>query len=246
MKQCLLEVTKNECLTSDIYEMTLEGETGENRAGQFANVSVPNKFLRRPISVADAGENFITLVYRVTGEGTGTDEMSKLSAGDTLDVLTGLGNGYDTSLAGCRPLLLGGGVGTPPIYCLAKTLVSAGISPIVALGFNRADDMFYLDKFKALGVELRVATLDGSYGDEGFVTDAAFGIDFSYYYACGPMPMLAAIRRAYGERGEMSFEERMGCGFGACVGCTWNTKSGARRVCRDGPVFKTGEIIWKY
>ncbi len=240
----MLTADKITAITSDIYEMTLRGDVGENRPGQFANISVPGKFLRRPISVADFGGDYITLVFRNTGAGTGTDIMSKAKVGDTFDVLTGLGNGYNLLASGKNPWLFGGGVGTPPIYALAKALTEMGIKPTVALGFNSKSDIFYLDRFRALGAELLVATVDGSFGQRGFVTSLIGGSVPSYYYACGPLPMLRAVKSTVGDVGEMSFEERMGCGFGVCVGCTWNTKSGARRVCRDGPVAKTGELLW--
>ena len=221
--------------------MTLAGNTeGIKAPGQFVNVAVPGLFLRRPISVCDAEDGLLTLVYKTVGKGT--DAMAKLAAGESLNILVGLGNGYDLTLAGARPLLVGGGVGTPPLYLLAKRLVDKCEKVTVVLGFNSKDEIFYEREFKALGADVRIATLDGSYGVKGYVTDAAQG-DFSHYYACGPLPMLRALAKLEIE-GSVSLEERMGCGFGACMGCSIQTKNGVKRVCKEGPVFDAAEVIW--
>ena len=241
MKQTVLTIIENMPLTASVYRMRLTGEIGENRPGQFVNVSVPGLFLRRPISVCDAEGDTLTLIYKVVGKGT--EAMAGLAAGEKLDVLTGLGNGYDIAAAGDKPLLVGGGVGVPPLYYLAKELIKQGKTVSVVLGFNTADEVFYENEFRALGCSVTVTTVDGSYGTPGFVT-AALPTDAGYYYACGPLPMLKALCRAAGFPGEMSFEERMGCGFGACMGCSMMTKSGAKRVCKEGPVFKKEELLW--
>lgn len=221
--------------------MVLEGDTQYITApGQFINIQLDGKFLRRPISVCDYDDTAVTIIYKVVGEGT--EMMSELAAGEILDVLTGLGNGYDIS-QGTRPMLIGGGVGVPPMYNLCKKLIAAGQKPVVILGFNTKDEVFYEDKFKALGAEVRVTTADGSYGIKGFVTDA-FTDDYDYFYTCGPMPMFKAIEAKVTTSGQYSFEERMGCGFGACMGCSCKTKYGNKRICKDGPVLVREEIIW--
>lgn len=221
--------------------MVLEGDTQYITApGQFINIQLDGKFLRRPISVCDYDDATVTIIYKVVGEGT--EMMSELSEGESLDVLTGLGNGYDIS-NGTRPMLIGGGVGVPPMYNLCKKLIAAGQKPVVILGFNTKDEIFYEDKFRALGAEVRVATADGSYGIKGFVTDA-FTDDYDYFYTCGPMPMFKAIEAKVTTSGQYSFEERMGCGFGACMGCSCKTKYGNKRICKDGPVLVREEIIW--
>ena len=224
-----------------MYKRQLEGDTQYITApGQFINIQLDGRFLRRPISVCDYDDTTVTIIYKVVGEGT--EMMSALSAGETLDVLTGLGNGYDIS-QGTKPMLIGGGVGVPPMYNLCKKLIAAGQKPVVILGFNTKDEIFYEDEFKALGAEVRVATADGSYGIKGFVTDA-FADDYDYFYTCGPMPMFRAIEAKVTTSGQYSFEERMGCGFGACMGCSCKTKYGNKRICKDGPVLVREEIIW--
>ena len=199
-------------------------------------------FLRRPISVCDCENGELTLVYKVVGKGT--EQMSKMSGGEVLDVLTGLGNGYDISVSGDAPLLIGGGVGVPPMYMLCKKLIAEGKKPTVILGFNRADEIFYEKEFEALGAKVIVSTVDGSYGVCGFVTDAMVGVDYSYFYTCGPEPMLKAVYRATDGSGQFSFEERMGCGFGACMGCSCKTVTGYKRICKEGPVLCKEEILW--
>lgn len=241
-KQNKYKILSNEPLTKDVYKMVLEGDTEYITApGQFINVALDGKYLRRPISVCDYDEDCITIIYKVVGEGT--EQMSALKIGTVLDVLTGLGNGYDISKS-TKPLLIGGGVGVPPMYNLAKTLIANGQVPTVILGFNTADEVFYEQEFKALGCDTFVTTADGSYGIKGFVTDALDGIDFDYFYTCGPLPMFKAIYNAVDKDGQFSFEERMGCGFGACMGCSCKTKYGNKRICKDGPVLEKEEIIW--
>lgn len=241
-KQNKYKILSNEPLTKDVYKMVLEGDTEYITApGQFINIALDGKYLRRPISVCDYDEDCITIIYKVVGEGT--EQMSALKIGTVLDVLTGLGNGYDISKS-TKPLLIGGGVGVPPMYNLAKTLIANGQVPTVILGFNTADEVFYEQEFKVLGCDTFVTTADGSYGIKGFVTDALDGIDFDYFYTCGPLPMFKAIYNAVDKDGQFSFEERMGCGFGACMGCSCKTKYGNKRICKDGPVLEKEEIIW--
>ena len=241
MNRELLTITENEPLTASVFRMRLSGCAGGYLPGQFVNVALPGLYLRRPISVCDLADGTLTLIYKVVGRGS--ELMSRLRPGEKLDVLTGLGNGYDLAAAGDAPLLVGGGVGVPPLYYLAKELIKQGKTVSVVLGFNTKDEIFYEDEFRALGCQTAVTTADGSRGVKGFVTDALPG-GASYYYACGPLPMLKALYRAAPFPGEMSFEERMGCGFGACMGCSMMTKSGAKRVCREGPVFKKEELLW--
>ncbi len=243
MKQLFFEITQNKALTKTVYEMKLAGDTCEITApGQFVNIRVDGFYLRRPISVCDWSEGSLTLIYKVVGEGTAA--MAEMPVGTRLDLLVGLGNGFDTKKSGEAPLLVGGGVGTPPMYGLCRRLVAEGKKPTVVLGFANRDEVFYEAEFAALGVEVRVATVDGSYGTKGFVTHAMDGVDYTYTYACGPIPMLHALSDVAATSGEYSFEERMGCGFGACMGCTCKTKYGNKRICRDGPVLVKEEIIW--
>ncbi|MDE5964711.1 MAG: dihydroorotate dehydrogenase electron transfer subunit [Eubacterium sp.] len=240
-KQNIYKIISNKKIAKDVFEMILEGDTQYITApGQFINIQLDGKFLRRPISVCDYDDTTITIIYKVVGEGT--EMMSALPVSETLDVLTGLGNGYDIS-QGTKPMLIGGGVGVPPMYNLCKKLIAAGQKPVVILGFNTKDEIFYEDEFKALGAEVRVTTADGSYGIKGFVTDA-FADDYDYFYTCGPMPMFKAIEAKVTTSGQYSFEERMGCGFGACMGCSCKTKYGNKRICKDGPVLVREEIIW--
>lgn len=240
-KQDIYKILSNEKIAKDVYKMILEGDTQYITApGQFVNIMLEGKFLRRPISICDCDDNTITVIYKVVGEGT--QAMSAMTAGETLDVLTGLGNGYDISKSK-MPMLIGGGVGVPPMYMLAKKLIEDNQKPTVILGFNTKDEVFYEEEFKALGIEVKVATVDGSYGVKGFVTDA-FCDDYDYFYTCGPLPMFKAVYDKTVTSGQFSFEERMGCGFGACMGCTCKTKYGNKRICKDGPVLVKEEIIW--
>ncbi|HIY33424.1 MAG TPA: dihydroorotate dehydrogenase electron transfer subunit [Candidatus Evtepia faecavium] len=243
MKRSLFTIQGNQPLAPGTYRMTLSGDTGAITApGQFVNIALAGKFLRRPISVCDWGEGSLTLIYKVVGQGTA--QMSQMSPGQTLDLLTGLGNGYDLSKAGDRPLLIGGGAGVPPLYALAKALVAQGKRPQVVLGFNTRAEAFLEEEFQALGAAVTVATADGSYGVRGFVTDAMPRDGYSYIYTCGPEPMLRAVYGKAVTSGQFSFEERMGCGFGACMGCTCETKYGYKRICREGPVLEKEEILW--
>lgn len=244
-KRNIYKVLSNEPLTPVVYRMVLEGDTQYiTRSGQFINIELEGKYLRRPISVSDYDEQTITIIYKVVG--SGTDQMSHLAVGTQLDILTGLGNGFNTDNLAQRPLLVGGGVGVPPLYNLCKRLLAEGKHPTVILGFNTQSEIFYEDEFKALGVEVYSSTADGSHGTKGFVTDVIRekALVFDYLYTCGPLPMLKALYDATEVDGEFSFEERMGCGFGACVGCTCKTKYGNKRICKDGPVLKREEIIW--
>ena len=243
MKQSIFEITENRPLTKNVFLMRLSGDTSDITApGQFVNLKLDGFFLRRPISVCDSCEGVLTLIYKVVGQGT--EYMSKMPVGEKIDILTGLGNGYDTSVSGDSPLLVGGGVGVPPLYKLAKELRADGKNVTVILGFNTKDEIFWEKEFEALGATVIVATVDGSYGTRGFVTDAMKGLSYTYFYSCGPEPMLKALYRAAESDGEMSFEERMGCGFGACMGCSCKTVTGNKRICKEGPVLKKEDIIW--
>ena len=242
MKQTVFEIISNEKIAKAVYKMTLSGDTADIFCGQFVNISLEGFYLRRPISVCDSEDGVLTLVYKVVGKGT--EKMSAMNKGDKLDILTGLGNGYDTSLSGDKPLLVGGGVGVPPLYKLAKQLISEGKSVSVILGFNTADEVFYENEFKALGASVTVTTVDGTKGVKGFVTNALDGIDYTYFYTCGPEPMLKALYNATVTSGQFSFEERMGCGFGACMGCSCKTVTGNKRICKEGPVLVKEDIIW--
>ncbi|MCI7801351.1 dihydroorotate dehydrogenase electron transfer subunit [Eubacterium sp.] len=241
-KQNNYQILSNVALTNDVYKMVLDGDTRYITApGQFINIRLEGKFLRRPISVCDYDDKSITIIYKIVGEGT--EQLSKLESGEVLDVLTGLGNGYDITKS-TKPLLIGGGVGVPPMYNLAKALLADGQKPTVVLGFNTKSEIFYEDEFKALGCNTFVTTVDGSYGIKGFVTDAMTDLDYDYFYTCGPLPMFKAVYNSTSTSGQFSFEERMGCGFGACMGCSCKTKYGNKRICKDGPVLVKEEIIW--
>ena len=242
MKQEILTIMENVPVTNCVYRMRLEGaELEAQKPGGFVNIRLDGLFLRRPISVFDSAPGSLTILYKVVGKGT--EQMSGLKAGETLDVLTGLGNGYDLAKAGDHPLLLGGGVGVPPLYLLAKQLIAAGKKVSAVLGFNTAAEVFGEAEFRALGCDVTVTTADGSYGVKGFVTDA-LPAEYSYFYTCGPEPMLKAVYRAAKTSGQFSFEERMGCGFGACMGCSCKTITGYKRICREGPVLEKEEILW--
>ncbi len=243
MKQGLFTIVEHRQLTETVWRMCLQGDTSEITApGQFVNIRLDGLFLRRPISVCDCEGDILTIVYKVVGKGT--RQMSRMTVGDTLDVLTGLGNGYDLSVAGDTPLLLGGGVGVPPLYLLAKRLIAEGRRVSVVLGFNTQNEVFYEQELRALGADVTVATVDGSYGMRGFVTDA-LPEHYSYFYTCGPEPMLKAVYAATTTSGQFSFEERMGCGFGACMGCSCKTITGNKRICKEGPVLRREDILWE-
>ena len=244
MKQAEFEISSNREIAPGVYELLLEGDTSAVTApGQFVNIRLDGFYLRRPISVCDWGNGLLALIYKVVGRGTAA--MADYPVGKTLDVLAVLGNGYDMEKSGDTPLLIGGGVGIPPLYGLAKRLTEQGKRPTAVLGFNRAEEVFLKDAFETLGVPVTLCTADGSLGVPGFVTDGMKQIkDYSYFYTCGPEPMLRAVYDAGKTDGQFSFEERMGCGFGACMGCTCETKYGYKRICRDGPVLEKGEIVW--
>lgn len=242
MRQVIYTILENTLLTASVYRMALRGDTGPITApGQFINLQISGLYLRRPISVCDWDGDGLTIIYKAVGKGT--EALSNMAPGEALDCLSGLGNGYDLSCAGERPVLVGGGVGVPPLYGLAKRLVAQGRTVEVCLGFNTASEVFYEDAFRALGCEVRVSTVDGSHGAKGFVT-GILPEHPSHYYACGPEPMLRAVFKALPCSGQLSFEARMGCGFGACMGCTCETIAGYKRICRDGPVMRKEELIW--
>ena len=273
MKKEILTVISNRPVDalSKVYQMELSGCSEEQRPGQFVNIELDGLFLRRPISVCDWKDGVLTLLYKLVGKGTAL--MATLQPGARLDVLCSLGNGFDIDIpalarpdvpAFTRPLLVGGGIGTAPLYLLARRLKERGVSPTVILGFNTASEIIYEKEFKALGLRTLVTTVDGSYGTPGFVTDAlpllasasapssvgasvsdpstvgASGYD--YCFACGPMPMLRALAPKLASPAQFSLEERMGCGTGICMGCTCPQLTGTKRICKDGPVFRLDEI----
>ena len=244
MKESSFEIIENTSLTRDVRKMVLKGDTSAITApGQFVNIKLDGLFLRRPISVCDWNKETLTIIYKVVGKGT--EAMSRMTAGTQLDILTGLGNGYDLSLCGDKPLLIGGGVGVPPMYGLCKALIAQGKPVSVILGFNTKDEIFYEEEFKALGADVTVTTVDGSYGIKGFVTTPMESMEYSHFCTCGPEPMLKAVYKASKTSGQMSFEERMGCGFGACMGCSCKTLTGYKRICKEGPVMRKEEILWE-
>lgn len=243
MKQGIFEITENTKIAKDVFKMRLAGDTsGITGAGQFVNIKIDGFFLRRPISVCDFNENELLIIYKVVGKGT--DRMSGLEAGQKLDLLTGLGNGYDLTVKTDKPMLIGGGVGVPPLYKLAKELKKQGKKVSVILGFNSKEEIFFEKEFKEIADRVLVCTADGTYGVKGFVTDALCDVDYDYFFTCGPEPMFRALEKTVKTSGQFSFEQRMGCGFGACMGCTCKTLTGNKRICREGPVLFREEIIW--
>ena len=243
MKSVIFELISNKRIAKNTYEWVLSGDISDiTLPGQFVNIKLDGFYLRRPISVCDAEDGRLTLIFKAVGEGT--EAMAKMPVGSRLDILSGLGNGYALEKSGAAPLLLGGGAGVPPMYMLCKKLIGEGKTPTVILGFGSKDEVFYKEEFEALGAAVIVATADGSEGVRGFVTDAMAGLDYTYFYTCGPEPMLKAIYDKTATSGQLSFEERMGCGFGACMGCSCKTKYGNKRICRDGPVLVKEEVIW--
>lgn len=243
MKQGLFEIMENHPLTSDVMRIRLKGDCSAiKKPGQFVDIKIEGLFLRRPLSVCDCEDGVITLVYKVLG--SGTEKLSTMHSG-SLDMLTGLGNGFDPALSGERPLIIAGGLGFTPLYILAKELIKKGKCPSVILGFNSAEEVIYEDEFKALGAEVTVCTADGSYGVKGFVTEAMKGRDYSYFYTCGPEAMFKAVDACAVTSGQFSFEQRMGCGFGACMGCSCETLYGVKRICKEGPVLRKEEIRWQ-
>ena len=243
MKDVIFTVRSNEMIAKNTYEMILSGDTEGLRAGGFVNLKLDGFYLRRPISVCDYEGDTLTLIYKVVGKGT--EQMARMTAGQTLDVLTGLGNGYDLSKAGDKPLLIGGGVGLPPMIGLCRTLLEEGKHPTVLAGFNTAEEVFLMDTVEQMGATALLATMDGSAGVKGLVTDAMKDVEYSYFYTCGPEPMLKAVWSASTTEGQFSFEERMGCGFGACMGCSCKTLTGNKRICKEGPVLRKEEILWQ-
>ncbi len=242
MKEVNLKISENKPLTENVYKMTLDGDVSEiKKSGQFINIKIDGLFLRRPISVYDKENGKVTVIYKVVGEGT--EKMSEMTAGKELNVLTGLGNGFDTSVSGSNPVVIGGGVGIPPMYLLAKELKAEGKQVTAILGFNRKSEIFAQAEFEKICDKVIVTTADGSFGIKGFVTDA-LDFEYTYTYCCGPLPMLKAVYEKTVTSGQYSFEERMGCGFGACMGCSCKTKYGNKRICKDGPVLVKEEIIW--
>ena len=243
MTQGIYEILQNEKLVENVYKATFKGDTSAITAsGQFVNILIEGLYLRRPISIYDYDENTFTIIYKVVGKGT--EKLKLANIGDKFDILVGLGNGYNTTPSGERPLLIGGGAGVPPMFMLCKKLISEGKAPTVILGFNTENEVFYKEEFTKIGANVIIATADGSVGVRGFVTDAMKDLDYTYFYTCGPEPMLKAVYSASKTSGQFSFEERMGCGFGACMGCSCKTKYGNKRICRDGPVLVKEEIIW--
>ena len=239
------QIVENSPIAPGVFLLDLAGDTSMVKApGQFAQLQLPGFYLRRPISICDWDESGMTLIYKAVGQGT--EALSRMQPGDTLDALNGLGNGYDVSRCGNHPLVIGGGVGIPPLYALTKALIAAGKEPSVILGFNKAEEIFLLEEFEDLGIPVSVTTADGSFGQKGFVTDAMKERDERYVFACGPLPMLKAVYRKSGNpTGQYSLEERMGCGFGVCMGCTIETRFGPKRVCKDGPIFLKEELLWE-
>ena len=243
MKQGLFRIIENKHLTDTVMQMRLTGDTSAITAsGQFVNIQLDGFYLRRPISICDYDDKTITIIYKVVGHGT--EAMAELEAGESLDILCGLGNGFDTSKCNGKAVLIGGGVGVPPMYNLCKKLIAEGKKVSVILGFNTASEIFYKSEFEQLGAKVYISTVDGSVGVKGFVTDVLKDLEYDYFFTCGPMPMFKAIEKIAATSGQYSFEERMGCGFGACMGCSCKTKYGNKRICRDGPVLEREEIIW--
>jgi len=243
LKDVRLKLTSNRKIAENTYEARLVGDVSDiTAAGQFVNIKLDGFYLRRPISVCDVVGDELTIIYKAVGRGT--EKMAEAEAGAEWLTLTGLGNGYDLSKSGDAPLLIGGGAGVPPMFLLAKKLIAEGKKPTVILGFNTQKEVFYKEEFTNIGAKVIVATADGSEGVKGFVTDAMDGVDYTYFYTCGPEPMLKAVYNKSVTSGQFSFEERMGCGFGACMGCSCETKYGNKRICRDGPVLEKEEVIW--
>ena len=235
-------IIENAPVAPGVYRLRLSGDTSMVKApGQFAQIQIPGFYLRRPISLCDWDGGGMTLIYKAVGPGT--DTLSRMESGETIDALNGLGNGYDLTDCGARPLVIGGGVGIPPLFGLTKALLTRGVTPAVILGFNKREEIFLLDAFRDLGLEPVATTVDGSFGVKGFVTDA-LPETYDSFFACGPLPMLKAVFRACDAPGQLSLEERMACGFGACMGCSIQTSSGPKRVCKDGPVFRKEDLPW--
>ena len=243
LKDVILKVISNKKIAKNTYEMTLSGDISDITApGQFVNIKLDGFYLRRPISVCEARDGVLTLIYKVVGRGT--ELMAKMSGGEELLTLVGLGNGYNLTKSGEKPLLIGGGAGVPPMYMLCRELIEMGKKPTVILGFGSKDEVFYKQEFTKLGANVLVTTADGTEGIKGFVTNAICDVDYTYFYTCGPEPMLKAVYKESKTSGQFSFEERMGCGFGACMGCSCKVVTGYKRICKDGPVLEKEEILW--
>lgn len=242
MQKQFMTIKEVRKLQKDIFLMVLSGDCKDiDRPGRFVNIKIEGLYLRRPISICDFNNDEITIIFKTVGEGT--KQLSEMKPGEVLDVLIPLGNGFDISANCKKPVVIGGGIGVPPLLNLCKQLLAAGKKPAVILGFNTSEDAVLIDEFKALGVEPVITTADGSMGTKGFVTGPLADMDFDYVFTCGPEPMLKAIWDM-AEDGQFSFEARMACGFGACMGCTCETKYGYKRICKDGPIMYKEEIIW--
>ena len=245
MLKKIFHIGSNSPVAHDTFRLVLETDASVTvRSGQFVDIALPGRYLRRPISVSDVLPRGLVLYYKAVGEGT--RQMAALPPGTALELLLPLGSGFGPEKCREKALLVGGGLGAAPLYLLARELLEAGKHPTAVLGFNRADEICLAEEFRALGVPVHVATLDGSVGTKGFVTDAikALQPEYDYFYTCGPMVMMKAVCNAVEGSGEASLEERMGCGAGFCYGCSIQTKKGPARVCKDGPVFKTEDILW--
>lgn len=242
MNIATLKVTQNQRIASDVYRMVLAGDVPELAAGSFVELTVPGCYLRRPFSVSASDKGTLTLIYKVVGRGT--DLMSRFPVGTEVETIAGLGQGFHVERSSHAALLVGGGLGVAPLYQLARVLRKQGVACSVVAGFNRADDCFLEDEFTALGCEVRYVTMDGSHGCKGLVTEHLEGLSYDYFYSCGPLPMLKAVQKVLATNGDLSLEARMGCGYGACMGCTIQTVNGPKRVCKEGPVFEKEEVIW--
>ena len=239
-----MNIISNIQLTQDIYKMILEVDTSFiTNPGQFINITIDNKYLKRPISISDYTDNSLTIIYKVVGKGTKI--LSNKIKGETIEALVGLGNGF-TIKDNKEVLLVGGGVGIPPLYNLAKQLINNNTKVNVLLGFNTINDIFYDKEFKELGCTVYITTIDGSKGIKGHIGNGLqeYNLTNLYYYSCGPKPMLKALTQISNNQGQLSFEARMGCGFGACMGCSIEVKDGYKRICKEGPIFSSEEILW--
>jgi 2-polyprenylphenol hydroxylase and related flavodoxin oxidoreductases len=241
VEEQIFEIASNVSVARDVFRMELSGDTRSiSASGQFVNVELTGRFLRRPFSICDWDNGKVKLLYKIVGEGT--EQLSHMTAGARLNLLIGLGNGFDASQGGDTPTLVGGGLGAVPLPALAKALLRRGAQPRAYLGFASAEDVVLMHELQTLGVETHVATVDGSAGHRGFITDLL--PEGAYVFACGPEPMLRAVYQKAAS-GQFSFESRMGCGFGACMGCTCETNFGNKRICKDGPVLWKEEILWQ-
>lgn len=242
MKSEKFKILENKQIAKDVYKLVLEGNTSEiTKPGQFVNIAISEFYLRRPISICDFEKNSLTLIYKVVGKGTYA--LSKKYTNHYLDILIPLGNGFDVEKTTMYPVLIGGGVGVPPLVNLAKQLIKKVDKVQVIIGFNKKEEIFGEDMFKNIGISPIVTTVDGSYGIKGLVSDALKDIKADYIYSCGPEPMLKALS-SFDIDGQFSFEARMACGFGGCMACSCKTKYANKRICKEGPVLFKEEIIW--